>query len=77
MSGRKYVPSFLKNQTTPNGGAGSNVNQFAAFDDDFDASKSTLPSLMAQFGKKIDDANVDDYFEKVKNLTKQYLKKQK
>jgi hypothetical protein len=46
-------------------------------DDDFDASKSTLPSLMAQFGKKIDDANVDDYFEKVKNLTKQYLKKQK
>lgn len=41
MSGRKYVPSFLRNQSeTPNGGAGSNVNRFAAFDDDFDASKT-------------------------------------
>jgi hypothetical protein len=39
-SGRKYVPSFLRNQG-PNGGAaggaGTNVNRFAAFDDDYKA----------------------------------------
>ncbi len=39
MSGRKYVPSFLKNQTAPAGGAGTSVNRFAAFDDDFEAPK--------------------------------------
>lgn len=44
-SGGKYVPSFLRNQGA-NGGAGSageagtNVNRFAAFDDDFKAPKT-------------------------------------
>jgi len=45
-------------------------------DEDFHASKSTLPSLLAQFGKTIDDANVDSYFDNVKNLTKKYIEKQ-
>ena len=45
-------------------------------DEEFNASKSTLPSLMAQFGKKIDDANIDSYFDNVKNLTKKYIEKQ-
>jgi hypothetical protein len=39
-SGRKYVPSFLKNQSDASGGAGTNVNRFAAFDDDFKAPKT-------------------------------------
>jgi hypothetical protein len=50
MSGRKYVPSFLKNQTaTPNAGAGSSTNQFAAFDDDFVAPKAATatPTMTA------------------------------
>lgn len=42
MSGRKYVPSFLKNQTAPAGGAGTSVNRFAAFDDDFEAPKKEV-----------------------------------
>lgn len=44
MSGRKYVPSFLRNQgsngTGAAGGAGTNVNRFAAFDEDFEAPKA-------------------------------------
>jgi hypothetical protein len=44
MSGRKYVPSFLKNQGANGsgvaGGAGTSVNRFAAFDDDFEAPKA-------------------------------------
>lgn len=51
MSGRKYVPSFLRNQTGANGGAaggaGSNVNRFAAFDDDFEAPKTAVASTAA------------------------------
>lgn len=46
MSGRKYVPSFLRNQgsngTGAAGGAGTNVNRFAAFDDDFEAPKTVI-----------------------------------
>jgi hypothetical protein len=44
MSGRKYVPSFLRNQGANGsgvaGGAGTSVNRFAAFDDDFEAPKA-------------------------------------
>jgi hypothetical protein len=42
MSDRKYVPSFLKNQTGAAGGAGTSVNRFAAFDDDFQAPKKEV-----------------------------------
>jgi hypothetical protein len=45
-------------------------------EDDFNPSKSTMPSVVAELSKQIDDANVDSYFKKVANLTKQYLKKQ-
>jgi hypothetical protein len=45
MSGRKYVPSFLRNQganggSGANSGAGTNVNRFAAFDDEYEAPKA-------------------------------------
>ena len=46
-------------------------------EDDFNPSKSTMPSVVAELSKQIDDANVDSYFKKVASLTKQYLKKQK
>lgn len=45
-------------------------------EDDFNPSKSTMPSVVAELSKQIDDANVDSYFKKVAILTKQYLKKQ-
>lgn len=49
----KYVPSFLKNQSA-NGGAGTSVNRFAAFDDDFKApvAAATLASLTANSDSK-------------------------
>lgn len=51
MSGRKYVPSFLKNATdgSSSGGAGSSVNRFAAFDDDFKAPTTLSSSNSSTF----------------------------
>jgi len=34
-----------------------------------------MPSLMAQFGKEINDADIDDYYDQVKDLTRKYLNK--
>jgi hypothetical protein len=50
MSGRKYVPSFLRNQganggTGANAGAGTSVNRFAAFDDDYKAPTTTVTAV--------------------------------
>jgi hypothetical protein len=47
-SGRKYVPSFLRNQNGSGGaagGAGTNVNRFAAFDDDYKAPTAPVATV--------------------------------
>lgn len=50
------------------------VNKYLE-DDEFTPTKSSMPSLMAQFGKEIEDADIDDYYDQVKDLTRKYLNK--